>query len=281
MTPERWKQIERLYHSALEREPGERESFLDRACAGDDELRREIASLLAHDGLVGSLIAAPALADAAQLMADASLMENTEPQLDSPTIAREVGPYKLQSLLGRGGMGEVYLALDPRLGRRVALKLLPEDLKADPEVKRRFAQEARAASALNHPNIITIYEIGSDQQRDFIAMEYVEGETLRGLLARGKIDLNRALELVAQCASGLAAAHEAGIIHRDIKPENLMVARSTHVKILDFGLAKLVEKQRPSLGMSEMTTKPGLVPGAQAGTTPGTILGTVAYMSPE
>ncbi len=127
-------------------------------------------------------------------------------------------------------MGEVFLASDTRLGRRVALKLLPEDLDAGPETRRRFAQEARAASSLNHPNIITIYEIGSDHDRDFIAMEYVEGETLRALLGQRQLDLRRALELVAQCASGLAAAHEAGIIHRDIKPENLMVTRAYHVK---------------------------------------------------
>src|SRR5215510_8542243 len=183
MTPERWEQIERLYHSAVECEADEREPFLDRACAGDDELRREIDSLLAHDGLGDSFIAAPALADAAQLMAGDPLMESTATQFDAPAVAKEIGPYKLQTLLGKGGMGEVHLALDPRLGRRVALKLLPEGLNADPEVKRRFAQEARAASSLNHPNIITIYEIGSDRQRDFIAMEYVEGETLRGLMS--------------------------------------------------------------------------------------------------
>jgi len=159
-------------------------------------------------------------------------------------IEETISHYRILKQLGAGGMGEVYLAEDTRLGRRVALKLLPAGLAADEEARRRFTQEARAASALNHPHIITIYDIGSDGARSFIAMEYVEGESLRSLISGERVELKRASELTAQAAAGLAAAHEAGIFHRDIKPENLMVARGSRLKILDFGLAKLVEKKR-------------------------------------
>src|SRR5262245_18978351 len=194
----------------------------------------------------------------------------------SPSILH----YRILSKLGAGGMGEVYLAEDIRLRRKVAIKLLPQGVVADEEAKRRFTREAQAASALNHPHIITIYDIGTDGSRDFIAMEYVEGDSLRGLLSRDRSEIRRALELVAQAASALAAAHEAGIFHRDIKPENLMVTRTAQIKILDFGLAKLAERETSSLIASDLTTAtlPAL---AHAETKPGTILGTVAYMSPE
>src|SRR5512141_637879 len=156
-----------------------------------------------------------------------------------PADPQNFSHFRVLRKLGAGGMGEVFLAEDTRLSRKVALKLLPEGLLADPEIRRRFAQEARTASALNHPNIVTIYDIGSAEGRDFLAMEYVEGETLRELLAAGPIDARRAFDLIGQAATGLAAAHESGIVHRDIKPENLMVTRNGHVKIMDFGLAKL------------------------------------------
>jgi eukaryotic-like serine/threonine-protein kinase len=196
-------------------------------------------------------------------------------------ISETISHYRILSKLGAGGMGEVYLAEDTRLGRKVALKLLPESLITDDQAKRRFIQEARAASALNHPHIITIYDIASGDHRDFIAMEYVEGETLRDVLSHGKIDIKRALEIVAQVASGLAAAHEAGIVHRDIKPENLMVTSAGQIKILDFGLAKLVEKQRASLLATDLTTATYLEVAARGETKTGTIMGTLAYMSPE
>jgi Tol biopolymer transport system component/predicted Ser/Thr protein kinase len=196
-------------------------------------------------------------------------------------VSEMISHYRILNKLGAGGMGEVYLAEDTRLGRKVALKLLPEDLTADEQAKRRFIQEAKAASALNHPNIITIYDIASEGQRDFIAMEYVEGETLRGVLSLGKVEIKRALELAAQAASGLAAAHQAGIVHRDIKPENLMVTRTSQVKILDFGLAKLSEKKTASLLDTNLPTERYRPGPAKAETAPGTILGTVSYMSPE
>lgn len=196
-------------------------------------------------------------------------------------IGQTLSHYRIVSKIGAGGMGEVYLAEDTRLGRKVALKLLPESLTTDDQSNRRFVQEARAASALNHPNIITIYDIASDGQRDFIAMEYVEGEALRAVVSSGKVEVRRAAELAAQAASGLAAAHEAGIVHRDIKPENLMLTRAGQVKILDFGLAKLVERRRASLASTELTTATYLKPAPAAETEAGTIMGTVAYMSPQ
>lgn len=188
--------------------------------------------------------------------------------------------YRILSKIGAGAMGEVYLAEDTRLGRRVALKLLPAGLSADEDAGRRFTQEARAASALNHPNIITIFDIGSKDAHGFIAMEYVEGQSLRSLISDERLEVKRALELIAQAASGLAAAHEAGILHRDIKPENLMVTRGSQLKILDFGLAKLVEKKKALLA-TDLTTATYMKPGAGGETEAGTILGTVSYMSPE
>src|SRR4051794_2830278 len=192
--------------------------------------------------------------------------------------------FRILSLLGAGGMGEVYLAEDLRLGRKVALKVLPQDSMADQEAGRRFAQEARAASALNHPNIVTIYEIGTENGRHFIAMEHVEGVSLRSVLSDRSLDLKRIVELMAQAASALAAAHAAGIIHRDIKPENLMltgpVRRPTGLKVLDFGLAKLMERPRKSLLTSDAATlTDARDPRDHTGA--GRIVGTVTYMSPE
>jgi serine/threonine protein kinase len=186
-----------------------------------------------------------------------------------------LGAYEILSAIGAGGMGEVYLAQDTRLGRKVALKALPGG-DADENSRRRFGQEARTASALNHPNIVTIFEIGRDHGFDYIAMEYVEGETLRALVSKGRIDLKRALDLAAQASAGLAAAHDAGIVHRDIKPENLIVGRGGQLKILDFGLAKLTDKQNPMLAAEAAT-----MTGTPALTRAGTIVGTTAYMSPE
>ena len=195
-------------------------------------------------------------------------------------LGTKLGRYEIRAKIGEGGMGEVYLAQDTKLDRKVALKILPAELASNQDRMRRFTQEARAAAGLNHPNIAHIYEIGEADGVNFIAMEYVEGETLRQLLARRKLDIKRTVELAAQVASGLSAAHQAGIVHRDIKPENLIVTASGPIKILDFGLAKLVEKQRGAAGVSELTTA-HMHPSGQAETVKGAILGTVAYMSPE
>ncbi|MDQ3751029.1 MAG: protein kinase, partial [Acidobacteriota bacterium] len=182
--------------------------------------------------------------------------------------------YRIISKLGEGGMGEVYLAEDTRLERKVALKILPEDFASDTERMRRFVQEAKSASALNHPNIITIYEIGETDNPHFIATEYIEGETLHNRLKSEPLNLKSVLDIAIQVASALEAAHRAGIVHRDIKPENVMVRPDGLVKILDFGIAKLTEKKNESIDAEAATA-------VQAGTMPGMIIGTANYMSPE
>src|SRR2546422_8800907 len=182
--------------------------------------------------------------------------------------------YRIVSPLGAGGMGEVYLAEDTRLGRKVALKLLPEQFTKDADRVRRFEQEARAASALNHPNIITIYDIGQANGVHFIATEFIEGQTLRQQLLSARMQLSEALDVALQVTGALEAAHAAGITHRDIKPENIMVRPDGYVKVLDFGLAKLTERQ----AITSMPEAPTLL---KAQTDPGTVMGTAFYMSPE
>ena len=269
MKPERWKQIEKLYDAALELEVSRRAAFLDRACAGDEELHREIASLLASDARAGSFLAAPAAEVVAKVVAA---------EIAPSPIGRRIGHYQVQSLLGAGGMGEIYLAQDTQLGRKVALKLLPTQLTADADRLRRFEQEARAASALNHPNIITIHEIGEAGSTHYIVTEFIDGETLRQQMESGRTGLDRALDVAAQIAAALSAAHEAGIVHRDIKPENVMVRPDGLVKVLDFGLAKLTTPlpEAPEAIDADAPTLP-----REMRTTPGMILGTLRYMSPE
>jgi serine/threonine protein kinase len=263
MQAERWQQIERLFHSALQRAPADRAALLAEACAGDEALRREVESLLAEHARDASLLETAA----ADLAADWAQ--------DQEQTAREqtLGHFRILSLLGKGGMGEVYLAEDLKLHRKVALKLLPSEFTEHETRLRRFEQEARAASALNHPNIITIYEIGEANQTHFIATEYIEGQTLRGLLKQGAAPLKTVLDVAVQVASALSAAHEAGILHRDIKPENIMRRPDGLVKVLDFGLAKLIRPQ-PALLATTSTA-------VQVESTPGVVMGTLAYMSPE
>lgn len=265
MQPERWQQIEQLFHSALERESSDRAAFLAHACGGDDSLRKEVESLIESHEQPDNFIEKPAGDIAAELFAE------REARL---TTGQTVGPYKILSLLGEGGMGEVYLAQDTRLGRQVALKLLPTQFSLDPERARRFEQEARAASALNHPNIVTIHEVGQVDDAHFLVTEFIDGETLHLRLAKSRMKLREALEVATQVASALAAAHQAGIVHRDIKPENIMIRDDGYVKILDFGLAKLTERQGPIID-AEAATR------ALVKTDPGIVMGTVTYMSPE
>ena len=184
-----------------------------------------------------------------------------------------LGPYEILSPLGAGGMGEVYRARDTRLGREVAIKVLPSELSAEPDRLNRFEQEARSASALNHPNIVTVYDIGRSDGVSYIAMELVEGKTLRELLASGALATKQTLRIAAQVAEGLSRAHAVGIVHRDLKPENLMISRDGYVKILDFGLAKLT--------IPESGVLSSLPTAAKEQTRPGSVLGTVGYMSPE
>src|SRR6185503_19633280 len=240
MDPERWQQIDQLFHSALKCEPAARSAFLQ-ASIEDHALRQEVESLVKSHEQSDGFIEEPANDLAAELLAgeDEALAEG-----------QTVGPYKIVSLLGEGGMGEVYLAQDERLGRQVALKLLPAQFTRDADRVRRFEQEARAVSALNHPNIVTIHEIGNSNSQHFITTEFIDGETLRKHLGSNRLNLGEVLDIATQLASALAAAHAAGIVHRDIKPENLMIRPAGYVKVLDFGLAKLVEKEnQPFIGL--------------------------------
>ena len=265
MKAERWKQVNDLFQSAVERAPEERGAFLDEACHDDDGLRREVESLLTSHKQAENFIELPAFEVAPELVTN---------DRAGALAGKVIGHYRIESLIGVGGMGEVYLARDERLGRKAALKLLPENLTTDEAQLSRFKNEARSASALNHPNILTVYEIGAEGNRQFIAMEFIEGITLRASLARGRIALHSALEIAVQVASALAAAHKAGVVHRDIKPENIMLRPDGYAKVLDFGIAKLTE-QRPA--SDHRTTKTT----AALQTRQGLVLGTAHYMSPE
>jgi eukaryotic-like serine/threonine-protein kinase len=265
MTPERWQQIKELYHSTVEREPSERATFLDEACGDDEEIRREVESLLGSHEEAGSYLASRALEVAAELLAKD---QARSPSGRNAMIGQTISHYKILEKLGEGGMGVVYRALDTHLDRPVALKLLPADKMADPERKKRFVQEAKAASALNHPNIVTIYEIGHSGGVHFIATELIEGQTLRLLITKGKMILREALDIAAQIANALNAAHAAGIVHRDIKPENVMVRPDGFVKVLDFGLAKLAERQVRKVDANTPTAFRMTEPGNDHGNRP-------------
>ncbi|HKP38799.1 MAG TPA: serine/threonine-protein kinase [Pyrinomonadaceae bacterium] len=190
-----------------------------------------------------------------------------------------LGRYEIRSQIGAGGMGEVYLAEDTQLHRKVALKILPIELASNQDRMRRFEQEATSAAALNHPNIAHIYEIGASDEVNFIAMEFVDGHTLRDLIHKRQTDLSKLLRYLQHAADGLAKAHAAGIVHRDLKPDNIMISREGHTKILDFGLAKLIEQKGPAPGVAESSDVATAL--MQHHSTPGAILGTIGYMSPE
>src|SRR5947209_19868136 len=264
MNPERWQQASRILESVFERDPDRRAAYLDEVCANDAELRREVESFLAASEQAGSLLDSPAMQMAAPLFVDDSV---------ESMLGQSIGPYQIVTALGAGGMGEVYLAHDKRLGRRIALKLLPTYFTTDKDRLRRFEQEAHAASTLSHPNICMIHEVGeTEDARHFIAMEYIDGATLRQHMTERRMGLSEVLDVAVQVASGLAASHEVGIVHRDIKPENVMLRRDGYVKVLDFGLAKLTEQPT-----SDVTTPTG----ARVMTDAGVVMGTSSYMSPE
>ncbi|HKB67898.1 MAG TPA: serine/threonine-protein kinase [Pyrinomonadaceae bacterium] len=235
MTPELWKQVDALLDAALELPPEKREQFVVEACDGSDELREEVLSLVRAQSKASAFMERPAMKVAAQALAeDSSLTKHTS------LIGHEIGTYKIEKVLGLGGMGEVYLARETKLNRRVALKFLPAQFVADAERASRFEREAQALSSLNHPNLITIYEVGVINDLHFIAMEFVEGHSLREMMS-SPMKLRDVLSIIAQAAEALSAAHQSGIIHRDVKPDNIMVRADGYVKVLDFGLAKLSE----------------------------------------
>src|SRR5262245_46319289 len=221
MNSERWRQIEKLYYAARKCDANRRAAFLDQSCAGDEELHREVESLLASDAQAGDFLATPALKVAADEIAA---------EQDQSLLGRQVAHYRILSLLGSGGMGEVYLAEDMQLGRKVALKLLPAEFTQDAERIRSFKQEARTVSALNHPQIITIHEIGEAEVGHFIVMALVQGQTLRALQKPCTVDL--LVTLGGQIAKALTVTHAAGITHRDVKPDNIMARDDGYVKIL-------------------------------------------------
>ena len=278
MESERWKRVDDLLQAALERRPAERAEFLRQACAGDEALEREVRSLVASEEAAGGFLMSPAIDVAARA---AARQQDQDTDTGSSLTGQTISHYRILEKLGAGGMGVVWKARDTRLDRFVALKFLPAAEMSDPERKRRFVQEAKSASALNHPNIITIYDIGQagpeGRTADFIAMELVSGKTLGQLIPRKGMRLNEALPYATQVAGALAAAHAAGIVHRDLKPGNVMVDDNGRVKLLDFGLAKLTEKTEhdPEGATATMASQEG------PQTEEGSIIGTAAYMSPE
>src|SRR2546421_3617993 len=257
MNSERSQQIDEIFQAALDLAADQRTAYLDQACAGDEDLRDQVESLISSYEQAGSFIEQPAIE------VDASVVAGP---LTGAMAGESIGHFQIIEPLGSGGMGEVYLALDTRMDRKVALKLLPQYFTEDQERVRRFQQEARAALTLNHPNIVTIYEIGQADGTQFIATEFIEGETLRQRTAHASLKLGDCVDIASQVASALTAAHEAGIVHRDIKPENVMLRRDGFAKILDFGLAKLTERQGAAIDPDAPTrmnvrTDPGMVMG--------------------
>ena len=269
MDPERWQQVARIYDGAAERPASERSAYLAHACGDDEPLRREVESLLDQEG-TPVLIDRPALESAKELLQpDAALPPGTR-----------LGPYQVDELIGSGGMGHVYRAIDTRLNRTVAIKVLADAAALDPESRQRFEREGRAIASLTHPHICTVHDVGQEPVGesgtlvDFLVMEYVEGDTLSARLARGALPLDESLRYAIQIASALDKAHREGIVHRDLKPGNVMLTKSG-AKLLDFGLAKIARSKVPGGGAAAPDPAPAHL------TSPGTVLGTFQYMAPE
>ena len=288
MDPQQWKQVDNLLHLVLDRPPEDRDAFLRQACAGDEALEREVRSLLTSQEQAGSFLQNLAIEVAAQALVD---QQNKEGQKSNEIlIGRIVSHYRITGKLGSGGMGVVYQAEDQKLGRSVALKLLPEATRQDPAALERFWREARTASSLNHPGICTIYELNDSGDQPFIVMELLQGQSLDKINAQSdkmnrhrQIPYPKLLDLGVQVADALDAAHRKGIVHRDIKPSNIFVSPSGQTKILDFGLAKLEAGHTIPGGAGESNpahTKSESHPDNLL-TSPGLAIGTIAYMSPE
>ena len=283
MSPEQWQQIDQLFHAALERAPDERAAWLATASQGDAELQHNVAALLvAHEEDDDGVWAASPSEIAAQWLNDQGAL----PSL----IGQQISHYQIESLLGRGGMGEVWRAHDTHLNRAVALKVLPAEFAQDADRLRRFEQEARAISALNHPNILTIHEIGQQDNQHYIITEFIDGESLRQRLHGARLPAHEAIDIAIQIASALAAAQQAGVVHRDIKPENVMIRSDEFVKVLDFGLAKLSRLRNADFGMriedadtllQAAPNNPQSAIRIPQSTAPGMVMGTPYYMSPE
>ena len=263
MNPERWRQIDAIFKEAIAREPTSRATFLTEACRGDITLHDEVEHLLTAFDAAGSFLETPA--------AESLGLDNKPKRTPALATGQQFAHYQIVSQLGAGGMGEVYLANDLTLDRPVAIKILPSHFTQNVTQVRRFEREARAVSALNNPNIITIHEVGKEGDLHFIATEFIEGQTLRQRLANGDLPPKVMINIAGQIARALAAAHAAGIVHRDIKPENVMVRPDGLVKVLDFGLAK----------PSDLVPTPVTKPSVLSLETDGMLMGTVSYLSPE
>lgn len=263
MTPERWQHINSLFQEALDRSTSDRRAFLDEACAGDETSRNEVQSLISFHEKANVFLEEPALKAAAGWFAG---------DHEASLVGTLIGSYQIEARLGAGGMGEVYLAEDTRLDRKVAIKFLPRELEEDDLARRRQIREAKAAARLDHPNICGIHEVATHARHSFIVMQYVEGETLSARMRRSPLRLSESLDVAMQVADALSLAHSRGIVHRDIKPQNIMMTTRGQVKVLDFGLAKLVFPYAPEQGAHDPES--GL-------SKPGLVLGTAGYMSPE
>ncbi|HEV2248165.1 MAG TPA: serine/threonine-protein kinase, partial [Terriglobia bacterium] len=291
---ERWQEIERIYHAALEREKSARAAFVAKACAGDETLRREVEFLLSQDEQAGSFLESPAIEVMAESLAEDERL--TDPAKPGVEIGAMIAHYRLTERIGEGGMGEVYRARDTKLQRDVALKILPETMAQDAQRMARFEREAQVLASLNHPNIAAIYGLEESNGIRALAMELVEGATLAERIALAEVHSPRArsgvkpplqlgelLPIARQIAEALEYAHERGIIHRDLKPANVKITPDGTVKVLDFGLAKVLGGTgvSPVHGQDAHATDQNSPTLSMTGTEPGMILGTAAYMSPE
>lgn len=262
MLAERWRRIESLFHEALGKSGEERSSYLDQACSSDPALRREVESLLAHESLASGF-----------LESGVSAARAPAPAPEPVPQGERIGPYTVMELLGAGGMGEVYKAHDQRLDRHVAIKFLSHRIAEDAASLERFTEEARAASALNHPNICTVHDVGDHQGRPYLVMELLEGQSLKDRLAGSPLPVQELASIARQVCAALQTAHDKGIVHRDIKPANIFITHGDRVKVLDFGLAKRGGESTPPA--------PEASPRDVTLTASGAIMGTLAYMSPE